>query len=132
MLGTQLTPSSSSPSTSLLLVADCSNTRVCVWQGDGTQHITNFMIDGFPRGLCVDMNGYIHVSSVYSHTIQVFDPRKNYTLVQTLGSFGSTPGQFINPTGLCVDEFNTLMVVDHWNHRVQFFRGRLSQPSHDM
>ena len=37
------------------------------------------------------------------------------------GQYGSAPGQFNRPTGMCVDDLNTLMVVEFINHRVQFF-----------
>ena len=70
--------------------------------------------------VCVDLNGFVNVSC-YSH-VCIYDPRKSYQLLQTLGDrYGSAPGQFNCPTGMCVDDLNTLMVVDHYNHRVQFF-----------
>ena len=53
----------------------------------------------------------------------IYDPRKSYQLLQTLGDVqqGSAPGQFYRPAGMCVDDLNTLMVVEYRNHRVQFF-----------
>ena len=78
-------------------------------------------MNGNPRGVCVDLNGFVNVSSQFPHVVYIYDPRKSYQLLQTLGDQqGSAPGQFNCPTGMCVDDLNTLMVVDHWN-RVHFF-----------
>ena len=118
--------SPSSSASSLLLVADRGNHRVSVWSGDGQQHISNFKVEGSPTGLCVDMNGLIHVSCNYPYTVQIYDPRNNFQLLQTLGQStrrgGNKPGELNCPAGMCVDDTNTLMVVECWNHRVQFFR----------
>ena len=77
------------------------------------------------RGVCVDLAGYVYVScGAYGggNVVEVRDPRMNFSLLQTLGGEqGAGPGQFDCPTGLCVDDTNTLMVVDYGNHRVQFF-----------
>ncbi len=78
------------------------------------------------RGVCVDLAGYVYVSCGDGwsglQVVEVRDPRMNFTLLQTLGDEnGDGPGQFDCPTGLCVDDTNTLMVADQGNHRVQFF-----------
>ena len=66
---------------------------------------------------------FVNVSCAWPHVVCIYDPRKSFQLLQTLGDdrYGSAPGQFNIPTGMCVDDFNTLMVVDCNNHRVQFF-----------
>ena len=112
-----------SSASSLLLVTDCnSNKRLSIWSGDGHQHITNIKMKGSPCGVCVDLNGFVNVSCYWPHVVCIYDPRKSYQLLQTLGdSYGSAPGQFYFPAGMCVDDLNTLMVVDYSNHRVQFF-----------
>ena len=116
----------SSFASSLLLVADYINKRLSIWSGDGHQHITNIQMSGCPRGVCVDLNGFVNVSCsgfFRPHFVCIYDPRKSFALLQTLGDHfgGSEPGQFNFPTGMCVDDLNTLMVVDRNNHRVQFF-----------
>ena len=112
----------SSSASSLLLVADHGNNRLSIWSGDGHQHIANIQMKDEPFGDCVDLNGFVNVSCVRPHVVCIYDPRKSYQLLQTLGDrYGSGPGQFNNPTGMCVDDLDTLMVVDCWNHRVQFF-----------
>ena len=113
------TPSSSA--SSLLLVTDRKNHRLSIWSSGDSQHIASNQVIGCPRGVCVDLNGYVYVS-VESHIIYVFDPRKSNRL-QTLGDYqaGSAPGQLSYPAGMCVDDLNMLMVVEQGNHRVQFF-----------
>ena len=117
-----LAPSSSA--SSLLLVTDYQNNRLSILSGDGHQHITNIKMNDRPRGVCVDLNGFVNVSIDSSPSVVcIYDPRKSYQLLQTLGEDqrGSLSGQFNYPTGMCVDDLNTLMVVDYSNHRVQFF-----------
>ena len=115
----------SSSASSLLLVTDYLNKRLSIWSADGHQHITNLPTNGAPCGICVDLNGFVNVSCGYwqsPHIVCIYDPRKNYELLQTLGDEqGSAPGQFYFPIGLCVDDLNILMVVDRGNYRVQFF-----------
>ncbi len=74
--------------------------------------------------VCVDLAGYVYVSCGFrsgAHVVEVRDPRMNFSLLQILGNKSAGPAQFNRPTGLCVDDTNTLMVVDYSNHRVQFF-----------
>ena len=113
----------SSSASSLLLVADYYNKRLSIWSADGHQHITNIEMNDNPRGVCADLNGFVNVSCD-SHVVCIYDPRKSYQLLQTLGdcnNYGPAPDQFDFPTGMCVDDLNTLMVVEFYNHRVQFF-----------
>ena len=105
-------------------MTDYYNNRLSIWSGDGHQRITNIKMKGLPRGVCVDLNGFVNVSCNSPNVVCIYDPRKSYQLLQTLGDgdgFGSAPGQFNFPRDLCVDDLNTLMVVDCYNHRVQFF-----------
>ena len=112
----------SSSASSLILVTDYYNNRLSIWSGDGQQHITNIQMNGKPRGVCVDLSGFVNVSCYPPHVVCIYDPRKSYQLLQTLGDgFGSAPGQFNYPIGMCVDDLNILMIVDYLNHRVQFF-----------
>ena len=114
----------SSSASSLLLVTDWNNNRLSIWSGDGQQHITNIKMKCNPRGVCVDLNGFVNVScgGWWSHVVCIYDPRKSYQLLQPLGGEqGSQWGKFMYPSGMCVDDLNSLMVVDHYNHRIQFF-----------
>ena len=116
----------SSSSSSLLLVADHHNKRISTWTANGQQHIINFHVQGQPRGVCVDMNGLAIVACGYpAHSVQIYEPRKSFRLLQVLGARsvkkGLEPGSFIEPSGVCVDDINTLIVADSNNGRVQFF-----------
>ena len=77
----------------------------------------------YVHGVCVNLKGFVYVSGGGSHVVKIYDPRRNGAdaLLQTLGGAGDAPGQFNYPAGMCVDDTNTLMVVDYGNHRVQFF-----------
>lgn len=120
-LNRQFCPSSSA--SSLLLVADFCNNRVAMWSADGRQAISQIDVGGFVYAFCVDLNGFVYVS-VGDDVVKIYDPRRNGTaaLLQTLGGgIGDAPGHFYEPAGMCVDDTNTLMVVEYYNHRVQFF-----------
>ena len=122
--------SSSAPASSLLLVTDNGNRRLAIWGVSSNHHhhqpISHIPVANYARGVCVDLAGYVYVScgDLFGgvQVVEVRDPRMNFSLLQTLGGEkGAGPGQFDCPTGLCVDDTNTLMVVDCGNHRVQFF-----------
>ena len=80
----------------------------------------NIRVKGRPRGICVDHTNSLVVTTD-NHTVQFYDP-SNGKCMQTLGSYGSESGQFDMPVGVCLDNNDTIMVVDQNNHRVQFFR----------
>jgi sugar lactone lactonase YvrE len=103
-------------------VADSNNSRVTAWSADGLQAISQIDCGYYVNGVCVDLNGLLYAS--VGDTVKIYDPRRNGApLLQTLGGKkGDAPGQFNYPAGMCVDDTNTLMVVDRWNIRVQFFR----------
>ena len=122
MLDSRLNSHSFSP---LILIADKRRYRISIWSADGSQHIANIQVQSQPLGVCVDLNGFIHVSCWTTNTVQVYDPRNGYALMQKLGSTGDQPGQLHCPAGLCVDEFNTLIVAETHNRRLQFFRAWL-------
>ena len=113
----------SSSATSLFVVANNSQRCISVWSATtaGHLHITDVKVEGHPRGIGVDLNGYVYVSCWYS--VHIFDPRNNYQLLQTLGGqkHGSARGEFNEARGMAVDDTNIVMIVDCCNHRVQFF-----------
>ncbi len=77
----------------------------------------------------IDLHGYLHVAcGAPSLVVHIFDPRQSFHLIQQLGKQGEggegtqlAIGEFISPTGMCVDDHNNLMVCDFDNHRIQFF-----------
>ena len=88
--------------------------RLFIWSANGNQNIINIQMNGNPHGVCVDLNGFVNVSCDWPCVVCIYDPRESYQLLQTLGNDeqGSAPGQFYYPTGMCVDDLNTLMVAD--------------------
>jgi len=113
-LSRHLAPSSSA--SSLLLVADHGNDQVSIWSGADSghpQHIFNLQCNDYTRAICVDLNGFVYAS--VGSSVCIFDPRNHYTMLQKLHA----PNY---PTGLCVDDHNTLMVTYFGNnHQVLFF-----------
>ena len=128
-------PSSSSPSSSLLLVADSSNQRLSIWSVPSSSSLSSSIqrhqpLDQIPvanqaRGVCVDLQGYVYVSCGGwngGHRVEVREPRMNWHLVEILGSCDNSgdnsgeksycyydSGRFHTPIGMCVDDVNTLM-----------------------
>jgi DNA-binding beta-propeller fold protein YncE len=65
------------------------------------------------------VSGNIYVADQYNNRVQVLDPEGNALF--TFGSEGSEPGQFLQPIGIEVDEFENIYVADSINSRVQVF-----------
>lgn len=74
-----------------------------------------------PRGVWVDANGAVYVADTGNNRVVVFvesSPGSNsYSMVNSIGTYGNGPGQFISPTGLVVVN-NILYVGDTGNHRI--------------
>lgn len=73
-----------------------------------------------PAGISVSENtGNIYVGDQYNYRIQVLDPEGKP--LYAFGERGSEPGQFREPIGVEVDEFENIYVADSQNSRVQVF-----------
>ena len=97
------------------LVTDNCNKHLSIWSGDCHQH-TSTNTTRINLHLDVDdLNGFMNVSCYSPDLLFVFMIHASYQLLQTLGdgTKGSAPDQFDCPTGMCVDDLNNLMVVDH-------------------
>ena len=139
-----LSPPFSPSSSSLFLVTDNGNKRISVWNTSSSssslssfsslskpQHrpLDHIPVPNYTRGVCVDLKGYVYVScggwSDEMNVVEVREPRMNWRWMETLGGEGcergDAPGKFNHPTGMCVDDTNTLMVADCFNQRIQFF-----------
>lgn len=67
----------------------------------------------------VETNGHeLFVLDSGNHRIVVFDEEGEVD--RFIGSIGSSPGRFLSPTGMDVDEDGTVIVADFGNQRVQF------------
>ncbi len=71
-----------------------------------------------PIGICTDREGRVWVSSLNGR-VQLYTSEGEY--LTGIGSVGSSPGQFVTPHGMVVDNEGYLYVVDSGNHRVQKF-----------
>jgi DNA-binding beta-propeller fold protein YncE len=70
-----------------------------------------------PRSIVVDSTGNVFVTDTGNKRILVFDT--DGKAVTEFGGVGFDPGQFDEPVGLALDQFDTLFVADTWNRRVQ-------------
>jgi DNA-binding beta-propeller fold protein YncE len=81
--------------------------------GDGTGDM------GRPKGVAVDLFGYIYVVDAIFDTVQIFDQNGEFLL--NFGATGSGPGEFWLPSGIFVDSDSRIYVADSYNERVQIF-----------
>ena len=42
-------------------------------------------------------------------------------LVHEFGGYGSDPGQFALPAGICIDDAGLVFVANYWKQRIQVF-----------
>ena len=106
------------------IITDHSNHRLNVWSVDGCEPILTVPLQSYPAGICkYPRTDRIVVSCSGSYNIKVFDckTKNEWNVIQEFGSFGSQPGQFDHPRGVCFDDRGVLAVADHDNHRVQMF-----------
>ena len=59
------------------------------------------------------------ITSFTSDTVMVYT--LGGQLVHEFGGYGSDPGRFRGPLGICVDDSGLVYVVDLYNRRVQVF-----------
>ncbi|HEY1247808.1 MAG TPA: Ig-like domain-containing protein, partial [Nitrososphaera sp.] len=67
----------------------------------------------------VPSTGWVYVSDLGNHRIQVFD--SDGTWIDEFGLLGSTNGQLSSPAGVAVDQNANVYVADRGNSRVQAF-----------
>ncbi len=73
-----------------------------------------------PKGITTDAAGNVYVADTKNHRVVKYD-RNNYFLGK-IGSQGSTPGKFSNPSSVTVDNATgNLYVADTGNNRIQQF-----------
>jgi len=80
-----------------------------------------------PRGIAINITGYVFVASTYNHCICIFSPNPDYTPIYTIrsrGLSGATNHLFF-PTGIAIHRHNDidiLYIADAHNNRIQVFR----------
>jgi len=70
-----------------------------------------------PEGLAYDAAGRLYVADSGNNRILVFSP--DLKLLQTIGSEGREPGQFVRPADVAFDPSGRIIVADAGNHRIQ-------------
>jgi tripartite motif-containing protein 71 len=109
--------------TGRLWVADTGNSRFAIFEPDGTfveywEHrgtgVGEFILersngDGF-GAIAFAPDGSFYVLDVGNHRIEHFDKERHF--IKAWGSFGSDPGQFIDPIGMVVDSSGVIYVLD--------------------
>ncbi|MBL4699918.1 MAG: hypothetical protein JKX85_01545 [Phycisphaeraceae bacterium] len=73
-----------------------------------------------PTGVAL-YNDELYVSDFISQTVLVMD-RHNGTIIRTIGSPGSEPGQFVKPLGIDVDKDGNIFVADVLKCQVYKFK----------
>ena len=129
-----------------ILVADCENHRVQVFDSNGT-FLRSFGHKGenagefnYPTGIAINKDRNILVSENGNHRVQILSWKGRH-----LGSFGgkgSLDSQLLNPWGLSLDSTGNVIVADTGNKLIKIFtpdgkfimkiggQGSLSSPVH--
>ena len=111
---------SPSASATLLLGGSDFEKRILVFNNDASQQITKFALPAYPHDMCVDMNGYVCVTSCsflndYA-SMCVFEPRMNYAMLQKI-----VCGTSYNKIGgLCVNDVNEIAIGDPGSWKLRF------------
>ena len=72
-----------------------------------------------PRGITVDLYGFILVADTKNHRVSIFDKDGSY--ISCFGSEGSAIGQFQSPYRIAVSADGNIYVSDRENKRIQIF-----------
>ena len=74
-----------------------------------------------PYGVATNSKGEIIVAENRANCISIVTPDPEGQKVQRFGRFGAAHRQFSQPGGIAVVEDDSLIIVDHGNHRIQKF-----------
>ena len=110
--------------TNNIYVADQYNNRVQVFDKDGKYLFKFGDMDGpgkMKSPLCIAINKEkVFVTQYHGGCVLVFDLKRNFII--QIGNTGSGEGQFNNPCGITVNEYNgDIYVCDFSNKRIQIF-----------
>ena len=105
----------------LVCVTDVDNKRVCVWSKEGTFTFfkRDFKTKYIPSSVAATSDDHLVITSLWSDTVMLYTLEGE--LVHEFGSYGSDPGRFSGPRGICVDDDGLVYVADSGNKRVQVF-----------
>jgi DNA-binding beta-propeller fold protein YncE len=111
----------------LVLDSDASQPGIIYYRRDGSQVEFLPLVDNAfgtlqtPLGMLEGPDGDVYIVDSGNERVLRFDMLWVYE--DTLGSSGSGPGQFSNPTSIAVDAGGRAFVVDTGNDRIQVFDG---------
>lgn len=78
-----------------------------------------------PRGLAIDLRGWLYIADSNNHRIQVLDPsgelRGQWGFYADMTSGEAAAGGLNQPWDVAVTSNGDVIVVDTWNHRIQRF-----------
>ena len=116
-------------STGNIWVADSWNHRVVEFSSSG-ELLTSFGTFGTENGqfdnpvsIAIDSSGHIWVADIGYDAVhnRIMEFTSAGTFIQSVGGFGSEPGQLYWPFGITFDSSGNLWVADTFNHRIQEF-----------
>ena len=93
----------------LVYVTDRGNSRVCVWSKEGSFQ-RDFKTKYAPTCIAATGDNHLLITSCVSNTVMVYT--LGGQLVHEFGGYGSDPGKFRIPYGICVDDSGAVYVAD--------------------
>lgn len=115
-----------------LAVADSNNSRVIVYNADGT--VRGFLTKGdspsqigMPRGLAIGVKDRLYIADTIGGMVRVYkwDDFSGVPVYSTeFGEVGQEDGQFIYPNAVAVDTTGLIFVTDRTNNRVSVWKNR--------
>lgn len=111
-------------STKQIYVADTRNSRIQVFDADGTFNSTFAFPDNNindaslnqPFGISINSTGFVFVADTFTNVIKIYF--SNGTYAQTIGTPGTASGEYYRPSGIAINNTN-IFVADTFNHRIQ-------------
>jgi DNA-binding beta-propeller fold protein YncE len=79
-----------------------------------------------PQGLTVDRNGRIYVVDALSAEVLILD-RETGATVNTIGTFGSNPGQLLLPLDIVIAQTGDVLVTSYRTRKIERFTGVATQ-----
>ena len=102
----------------LVYVVDFGNKRVSMWSKEGIFK-RQFKPKYDPYYIAATNDNHLLITSCTSNTVMVYTLEGE--LIHQFGAYGSDPGRFNDPWGICIDDNELVYVVDAGNSRVQVF-----------
>jgi DNA-binding beta-propeller fold protein YncE len=85
--------------------------------------ITQWMEEASYFGLAIDQADNLYITNYSKHYIKKTDSSGNF--ITQWGSEGTGDGQFKRPTGITVDQYGNVYVIDGGNYRIQKFAPKI-------